>query len=222
MVCLILTLFSKGLQESAVEELNSNNAQKVQNIQKEKSSEKEDGESATREDLKENAAEIPAEPSDSKDSTNNSTEVVSNKEPEKKVELPAVPKESTVPAKKVETVKPVEKEPNFFIIDTTNNRTIYSGNISYDKEKNLYQHTNDILTQAKIKKFIKSTGYVAMIDNLFDYPSMPDKSGKSDWASCGWIYYVNDTKANIGAKDYIPKEKDIIIWKYWKDAIYEK
>lgn len=119
--------------------------------------------------------------------------------------------------------KPVSKVFTIRIIDTTsNNRVILKKQINCDGKSSLYDYTRSALDAAGIKKYIKSSGYIAMIDNLFDYPSMPDKSGKDDWTSAGWIYYVNGNKSAIGSKNYTPKANDIIDWKYWKDAIYEK
>jgi hypothetical protein len=222
LICSILIFFSKGLQKSAVEELNTNSSPETQKIEdtsiiKENSNEKVSEEIGEKDDTSSTV-----EPSITKEDPKSSAENSSSTVVEKKDTTVETSKESTTPAKEVKPAKPTEKAPNFLIIDTINSKTIYSSNLNYDSKKTLYEHTNEALTVAKIKKIIKSNGYVAMIDNLFDYPSMPDKTGKGDWASCGWIYYINGNKATIGAKDYIPKETDIITWKYWKDAIYEK
>lgn len=127
-------------------------------------------------------------------------------------------KPSTAPAP-----KPASKVFTIRIIDTTsNNRIILKKQINCDGKSSLYDYTISTLDAAGIKKFVKSGGYFAMIDNLYDYPSMPSGSKKADWESAGWVYYVNGNKSGVGSKDYTPKANDIIDWKYWKDAIYEK
>lgn len=115
-----------------------------------------------------------------------------------------------------------DNTPNFIIYDEIAGNEIYSTKVEYDGRKNLADYTKEVLKAAGISYNINSLGYVSMINDLYEYPSMPNKEGKKDWTSCGWIFYINSTKASIGPKEYIPKETDIIVWRYWKDAIYEK
>lgn len=123
------------------------------------------------------------------------------------------------------TPKPVESniQPNFIIYDATENKNLVSTVKNYDGKKNLYEYMKEVLDESGLAttSYIKSDGYVAIIGGLSDYPNMKNKSGKNDWRSCGWIFYINDTKSALGQKDYIPKKDDIIAWKYWKNALEE-
>lgn len=116
----------------------------------------------------------------------------------------------------------LDKTPNFIVYDETSGKEIYSFKVEYDGSKSLADYTKEILEAAGINYKINSLGYVSMINDLYEYPSMPNKEGNKDWTSCGWVFYINTTKASLGPKEYKPKEKDIITWRYWKDAIYEK
>lgn len=116
----------------------------------------------------------------------------------------------------------LDNAPNFIVYDEVSDKEIYSCKVEYDGSKSLAEYTKEILKAAGIRYNINSLGYVSMINDLYEYPSMPNKEGKTDWSSCGWIFYINFTKASIGPKEYKPKKDDKIIWRYWKDAIYEK
>jgi hypothetical protein len=223
LICSALFFLSKGLQKNTVEKLMADTTE-TQNIEGSNFAEVENNEKVAVEQ-----PNVELKPAAGKDKAGTTEETPnddiesSTKDGQEQKSTTAQPAKEE-PKKETETKapEPVDNTPNFIIIDTTTKKSIYSGKISFDSKKTVYEYTNEALTDANIKKFIKSTGYVAMIDNLFDYPTMPDKTGKTDWASCGWIFYINGNKASIGSKDYVPKETDIITWKYWKDAIYEK
>jgi hypothetical protein len=121
--------------------------------------------------------------------------------------------------------KPAESsiQPNFMIYDATENKNLVSTVKNYDGNKNLYEYMKEVLDESGLvaTSYIKSDGYVAIIGGLSDYPNMKNKSGKNDWRSCGWIFYINGTKSTLGQKDYIPKKDDIITWRYWKNALEE-
>lgn len=228
LICSILIFLSKGLQSSTLEKLASgskeNDQIQISNTESKVfeetvSEDQTKGDTTPDEEKNNNEAD---KSTVGKESTVANTPKADNKQESKGSSAEAAENKETKSPSKAKPSQPVSSTPNLVIVDTVSGKTIYSVKIAYDSKKTLYEYTNEALTKAKIKKFIKSNGYVAMIDNLFDYPSMPDKKGKSDWSSCGWIYYINGTKAVVGAKDYIPKEKDVITWKYWKDAIYEK
>jgi hypothetical protein len=120
------------------------------------------------------------------------------------------------------TTEKNKSKANFIIYDEVSGKEIYSSKVEYDGSKNLATYTKEILKVAGISYSINSSGYASMINDLYDYPTMSKKEGKKDWTSCGWVFYINGTKASIGPKDYKPKEEDIVTWRYWKDAMYEK
>ncbi|WP_163191595.1 DUF4430 domain-containing protein [Clostridium thermarum] len=223
LICSVLFFLSKGLQKNTVEKLTADNTE-TQNIESIDMAKVENNEKSLEQNPKEEVKPEEEEEiiTPTTEAPKNSTKNTSEKEPQEKSNTTLPPKEDAKKPAETKGPEPVDEKPNFIILDTTTNKTIYNGNIKYDNKRSVYEYTVETLEAANIKKHIKSTGYVAMIDNLFDYPTMPDKAGKADWASCGWIFYINGKKSSIGAKDYVPKGTDIITWKYWKDAIYEK
>lgn len=223
LLSIVLFCFAKVLQKSTVDDLTGikvngskdvsvslNNNEK--DINKSETATADAGES------------ISAAPEPSVKPSNADTAAVQQGQSTPKPTVSSSGKNQTNPTPTPEPVKPAEETFSLTIIDTTsNNRVILKKEIKCDGKTNLFSYTDSALKNAGIKKYLKSDGYVAMIDNLFDYPSMPDKASKdASWTSAGWIYYINGNKASFGSKGYNPKAGDAIQWKYWKDAVYEK
>ena len=119
------------------------------------------------------------------------------------------------------TTEKNKSKANFIIYDEVSGKEIYSSKVEYDGSKNLATYTKEILKVAGISYSINSSGYASMINDLMIIQlCLRRKVKRLD--SCGWVFYINGTKASIGPKDYKPKEEDIVTWRYWKDAMYEK
>lgn len=234
----IMIYFSKGLQRTAQDKLLESNAatENRSNIKTEVENKDKDG----KEENKKQPTEI-ANNSDGKEEDKNKSskteevkiqptepEQENKKQEDKKPEAKEADKpkrEEKTPEEKAVTEEKKSSPnttPNFIVFDQVSNKEIYSCRIGYDGNTSLATYTKEALKAAGISYRINSSGYVSMINELYDYPSMPNKQDKKDWTSCGWVFYINNTKASIGPKEYKPKETDIIIWRYWKDAIYEK
>jgi hypothetical protein len=101
--------------------------------------------------------------------------------------------------------------PNFFIIDTVNNKTIYSSRENYG-QSNVESITTHILSTEKIA-YKDAGGYFQMIAGL------SDTTYRSQYPNSGWCYYINGKKLDVGAAAYIPKSEDIIEWKFLANGL---
>jgi hypothetical protein len=115
---------------------------------------------------------------------------------------------TSTPSSKAPSTNP--EKPNLIITDTINNKTILTVRTSFNGQS-VYDITARELSKAGIDyKSNVTKDYIRSISG---------RTEKSPEASSGWVYYVNGRKAGIGAKNYIPKDTDIIEWKFWKDAL---
>lgn len=105
------------------------------------------------------------------------------------------------------------KQPaNFTIMDTVHSNTILSCHVDYPNGT-VEKITSDLLKSNNIPfRTINSISgsYFSMIANLRERDAGPNS---------GWCYYINGSKASVGASGYIPQKDDIIIWKYLADGL---
>ena len=115
-------------------------------------------------------------------------------------------KNTSTPAPKP-TAKP--SKPNLIIVDTITKKTILSVRTTFNGAS-VYDITTRQLTKSGIPyKSNVTKDYIR---------SIAGRTEKTPDPKSGWIFYVNGKKSGIGAKGYIPKDTDIIEWKFWKDA----
>ncbi|MDP4120906.1 MAG: DUF4430 domain-containing protein [Bacillota bacterium] len=87
------------------------------------------------------------------------------------------------------------------------NDTVYDILNRITKERKIQIETSGAETSAG------STLYVRGIDYIYEM---------SCGSTSGWIYFVNEKKANVGASDYCPKNGDDILWAFsCKENDYE-
>lgn len=101
-----------------------------------------------------------------------------------------------IPEKKIENIK----IPN---ITLKINETIYKTRIN--QNDTVYDLMTTLQKEAKIT--FKEKYYTGMGELIEEINGI--KNGEKNW-----IYYVNDTKANIGVLNYKIKPGDIVSWKY--------
>lgn len=116
------------------------------------------------------------------------------------------PKDSS-PSKEITapTTPSKQPKPNFIVIDTTSNKTLFSTFIDY-KGDTLENITKRIIGSNCVVR----GGYFKEMYGLKERAAGP---------SSGWCFYINNAKSSIGAGSYVPQKDDIIIWKYLKDGL---
>lgn len=105
------------------------------------------------------------------------------------------------------TDKPIVKanSPNFFVIDTVSNKTLFSAYFNYNGE-NVQEVTKKLVgTNCVIRG-----GYLKEMYGLKERGAGP---------LSGWCYFVNDKKAVVGVASYAPDKNDIVVWKYLQDGL---
>ncbi|WDC85514.1 DUF4430 domain-containing protein [Caloramator sp. mosi_1] len=108
--------------------------------------------------------------------------------------------------------KTTPQKPNFYIIDTVNNRVIYKGYVDINS-KTAGDVTLKVLIDNKISYRAKGTG------GSIYFSSIAGLKERDYGANSGWCYYVNGVKPSVGAGSYILKDGDVLEWKYLEDGL---
>lgn len=108
--------------------------------------------------------------------------------------------------------KSTSLKPNFYIIDTVNNKVLYKGYVDINS-KSAGDVTLKVLIDNKISYRAKGTG-----GNIY-FSSIAGLKERDYGENSGWCYYVNGVKPSVGAGSYILKDGDIVEWKYLEDGL---